>query len=69
MPYTYREVSRKLKDLGFTLLRHGKGSHVVFGKKEIRVIVPNHGGKTISPGVERKIIGATGLSGDEFRKV
>lgn len=69
MPYTYREISKKLEKLGFVILRRGKGSHVVFGKDDIRIIVPRHGGKDISPGVEKKIIKLVELSPEDFRSI
>jgi len=69
MPYNYREISKRLEKLGFVVLRRGKGSHVVFGKDDIRIIVPRHGGKDISPGVEKKIIKSVGLSSEDFRAI
>jgi len=69
MPYQYREIKQRLQKLGYSILRQGKGSHVIFGKENKRIIVPNHGGKDISIGVEKKIIKSINLSSSEFRNI
>jgi len=69
MPYSYKEISKKLKKEGYSLLRMGKGSHVVFGKENSRIIVPHHGGKDISPGVEKQILKILGKTKEEFRRI
>ena len=46
-----KEVQRILKKLGFEKARQN-GSHAIYKNAEgIRIPVPVHGGKTISPGV------------------
>lgn len=69
MPYTYRKIAKKIEKMGYVILRQGKGSHVVFGKAEKRIIVPNHSGKDISSGVEGKIIKLLCITKEEFRKI
>ena len=69
MPYSYREISKKLQREGYLLLRRGKGSHVIFGKGIKRIIVPNHGGKDVSSGVEKQIIRILGKTKEEFRRI
>jgi predicted RNA binding protein YcfA (HicA-like mRNA interferase family) len=69
MPYTYRKIAQKLKKQGYEILRQGKGSHVVFGKGKNRIIVPNHGGQDISPGVEKKIVDLLKMDKDSFQKL
>jgi predicted RNA binding protein YcfA (HicA-like mRNA interferase family) len=69
MPYSFREVERRLKKLGFRIVRQGKGSHVIFSNGQVTFPVPHHGGRDISPGVERKILRLTGLSAGKFREL
>ncbi|MCK9467173.1 MAG: type II toxin-antitoxin system HicA family toxin [Candidatus Absconditabacterales bacterium] len=55
MPYKFRDIETRLKKLGFSVVRQ-KGSHVLFSDGKRVFPVPNHGGKDISPGVEKKIL-------------
>lgn len=41
----YRQVTRLLREAGFNLIRQGKGSHEIWGKGRITLIVP-HGCKS-----------------------
>lgn len=36
----YQQVTRLLREAGFSLLRQGKGSHEIWGKNRITLIVP-----------------------------
>ncbi|MBI5816447.1 MAG: type II toxin-antitoxin system HicA family toxin [Nitrospinae bacterium] len=69
MPYSFREIERRLRKLGFLIVRQGKGSHVIFSNGPVSFPVPRHGGKDISPGVERRILKLTGLRQEEFRNL
>jgi mRNA interferase HicA len=69
MPYRYRDIERKLRKLGYEVFRQGKGSHVIFGKGIERIVVPNHGGRDISPGVEQKIAKTLGINSEDFRNL
>jgi predicted RNA binding protein YcfA (HicA-like mRNA interferase family) len=65
---TYREVTRRLRLLGFRLYRQGKGSHELWVRDaDGRVIpVPHHQGKSIRKGTVRAIIHEAGISVEEF---
>ena len=65
---TYREVTRRLRKLGFRLYRQGKGSHELWVRDaDGRVVpVPHHQGKSIRKGTVRAIIREVGVSVDEF---
>lgn len=69
MPYSFREIERRLKKLGFRIARQGKGSHVIFSNGQVTFPVPRHGGLDISPGVERKILKLIGMKADEFLRL
>ena len=65
---TYREVTRRLRKLGFRFYRQGKGSHELWVRdSDGRVVpVPHHRGKSIRKGAVRAIIREVGVSVDEF---
>jgi len=65
---TYREVTRRLRKLGFRFYRQGKGSHELWVRdSDGRVVpVPHQRGKSIRKGTVRAIIRETGVSVDEF---
>lgn len=65
---TYREVTRRLRKLGFRFYRQGKGSHELWVRDaDGRVVpVPHHRGKGIRAGTVRAIIRETSVSVDEF---
>jgi len=65
---TYREVTRRLRKLGFRFYRQGKGSHELWVRdSDGRVVpVPHHRGKSIRKGTVRAIIREAGVSVDEF---
>jgi predicted RNA binding protein YcfA (HicA-like mRNA interferase family) len=52
----YKDFEKALLKLGYRILRQ-KGSHVLFGNNNEKVIViPHHKGKTIKEGLAHKII-------------
>ncbi len=65
---TYKEVTSRLKKLGFRYYRSGKGSHELWVRdSDGKVIpVPHHKGKSIRKGTIRAIIRETGLSVNKF---
>ena len=42
---------------------------IINNKENSRIIVPHHGGKDISPGVEKQILKILGKTKEEFRKI
>ncbi len=63
---TAEDVGRMLLQNGFRLLRV-RGSHQVYGKGSIRVVVPHHAGKTLHPKIVRQVLKAIAdsLQGDD----
>lgn len=55
------EFIREAKRKGWILVRHGKGSHDVYMKDGIQVIIPNHGSKEMAKGLERSLRKQMGL--------
>jgi predicted RNA binding protein YcfA (HicA-like mRNA interferase family) len=68
MPYSFREIEKRLRKQGYKVVRQ-RGSHVLFSDGKTTFPVPHHKGKSISPGVERKIIRAIGLTKKEFKNL
>ena len=68
---SYREVTSRLRKLGFRFYRQGKGSHELWVRDtDGQVIpVPHHRGKTIRKGTVRAIIREAGLSVTEFMQL
>jgi predicted RNA binding protein YcfA (HicA-like mRNA interferase family) len=66
----YKDFEKSFLKLGYKILRQ-KGSHVLFGNAEGKVIViPHHKGKTIKEGLAHKIITKDlKLKIDEFKKL
>jgi predicted RNA binding protein YcfA (HicA-like mRNA interferase family) len=64
----YREVTERLRRLGFRFYRQGKGSHELWVRDaDGRVVpVPKCRGKSIRKGTVRPIIRETGVSIEEF---
>lgn len=69
MPYKYKDIERKLRKLGYDIKRQGKGSHVIFSNGTSMIPVPKHGGKDISPLVERSIIQILGIDRETFHNL
>jgi predicted RNA binding protein YcfA (HicA-like mRNA interferase family) len=68
MPYKFKEIEKRLRKLGYKVVRQ-KGSHVLFSNGSNTFPVPNHAGKDISPGVERQILKLLKMKNDDFRKL
>lgn len=64
----YRDVAKRLKELGCEELRKGKGSHRIWFNPDTGQIttVPDWGKKDLAPGTVRAIIRELGISRDEF---
>jgi len=65
---TYREVTSRLKRIGFRYYRSGKGSHELWVRDlDGKVVpVPHHKGKSIRKGTIRAIIREAGVSVKQF---
>lgn len=46
---------RLAKRKGWKFLRQGKGSHEIYEKDGVQVIIPNHGSKELGKGLEHKL--------------
>jgi len=68
MPYKFRDIEKRLNKIWYYIVRQ-KWSHVLFSDWRKVFPVPNHGGKDISPWVEKKIIEFLWLSRDEFDNI
>lgn len=61
-----REVVRVIRKLGFYFARQ-KGAHAVYRRADgMRITVPVHGGKEISPAVFQRILKDAGVSAKQF---
>jgi len=69
MPYSYRDMARRLRKLGYKIVREGKGSHVIFSNGQVTFPLPKHSGSDISMGVEKKILKLIGLTARQFREL
>ncbi len=64
--YSYREVDRALRRMGFAVSRQ-RGSHVSYRHIDGRgTTVPNHGGRDIAPPLLREILREAELTVPEF---
>jgi predicted RNA binding protein YcfA (HicA-like mRNA interferase family) len=54
---TAKEAEKLLLDSGFSRIRT-KGSHRIYYKDEIRVVIPFHSGKTLHPKVVKQVFDA-----------
>ncbi|MDD3793724.1 MAG: type II toxin-antitoxin system HicA family toxin [Candidatus Gracilibacteria bacterium] len=68
MPYSYKEIEKKLLKLGYKIVRQN-GSHVIFCKGDMLFPVPKHSGKDISIGIENKIIKNIGIYKEDFKNL
>ncbi len=68
---SYREVTRRLQQLGFRFYRHGKGSHELWVRDHDGCVVPvpHHKGKALRKGTIRAIIREVGVSVQEFMEL
>ncbi len=49
------EFIKLAKRSGWQFLRQGKGSHEIYIKNGVEVIIPNHGAKELGRGLELKL--------------
>ncbi len=54
---TAQEAEKLLFDAGFVMLR-SKGSHRIYLKENIRVVVPFHAGRMLHPKVVKQVVTA-----------
>ena len=54
-----KEAERLLLSHGFEWVR-GKGSHRIYLKNKIRVVIPFHSGKSLHPKIVKEVLEATG---------
>lgn len=67
---TARELIRALEKLGFVNTRRSGGSHWRFAHPDgRRTTIPVHRGKTIGPGLLRKILRDVDVSPEELREM
>ncbi|MBL1209819.1 type II toxin-antitoxin system HicA family toxin [Geminocystis sp. GBBB08] len=50
-----KEAQKLLLTAGFVLIR-SQGSHRIYQKATIKVVIPFHGGKTLHPKIVRQVI-------------
>jgi predicted RNA binding protein YcfA (HicA-like mRNA interferase family) len=64
----YRDIAQRLRELGCTELREGKGSHRVWHNPATGLItsIPDWGSKDLAPGTVRAVIRELGISRHEF---
>lgn len=55
------EAERLLYSAGFSLIR-SKGSHRVYFKADVRVVVPFHSGKILHPKIVKQVIEAIAIT-------
>lgn len=61
---TAQEAEKRLLNAGFILLR-SKGSHRIYFKNKIRVVVPFHAGKALHPKIVKQVMEAIETDQDE----
>lgn len=54
---TAKEAEKLLLDAGFSQIR-SKGSHRIYRKEEIRVVIPFHSGKILHPKIVKQVFDA-----------
>lgn len=67
----YRELVKRLRELGCEEHRHGKGSHHIWCNPATGRVtaVPDWGGQDLAPGTVRAIVRELGLSREAFGKI
>lgn len=58
---TAQEAENLLLDAGFLLIR-SKGSHRIYLKANVRVVIPFHSGKILHPKIVKQVINAIELT-------
>ena len=68
--FRYREVVRRLRELGFEFDRYAKGSHEIWWNpaSRRRTTVPNHPGN-LPEGTLRAILKQAGISPEDFVRI
>ncbi|BAY19570.1 hypothetical protein NIES21_54330 [Anabaenopsis circularis NIES-21] len=61
---TATEAERLLLEAGFVQIR-SKGSHRIYFREEVRVVIPFHAGKVLHPKIVKQVLQAIGTSDDE----
>lgn len=66
--FSYQEVTRKMRKLGFQFYRSGKGDHEIWLNTETnsRTVIPHH--KELREGTLRNILKQAGIEVEEFLK-
>lgn len=62
---TAQEVEKLLSNAGFTLIRTS-GSHRIYFKDGVRVVVPFHGSKILHPKIVRQVLDALNPKDDDL---
>jgi predicted RNA binding protein YcfA (HicA-like mRNA interferase family) len=64
----YREIAKRLRELGCEYVRPGAGSHQIWRNAPLDryTTIPDWGGKDIKPGTLRQILRDLGISREEF---
>ncbi|MCY3766400.1 MAG: type II toxin-antitoxin system HicA family toxin [Gemmatimonadetes bacterium] len=65
--FTYRQLIRRLRRLGFTFDRHARGSHEIWWNPVTRrrTTIPNHSGD-LPEGTVAAILKQAGVTAEEF---
>jgi predicted RNA binding protein YcfA (HicA-like mRNA interferase family) len=58
-----KEAEKLLLDAGFTHIR-SQGSHRIYQRNQIRVVVPFHGNKSLHPKIVKQVINAIDIDGN-----
>lgn len=71
LTYDYRSLTKRLKKIGYSLLRQGKWSHEIRTnwKEYGEISVPNHWPKSLTKWLIKAIINHTWLSNEDFDKL
>ena len=65
--FNYREISKKLKNLGFITLRSGKGDHVIWGRPDGSISAALPVTRTPNPATIRNtVVKRLGIPWDNF---
>ena len=66
----YREVAMVAKQLGFSFVRAGKGSHEIWRRESDgkQTTIPNHGSKSIKRKTLKAILADFGIHWKDFQK-
>ena len=66
----YRELTKRLRDLGCEFVRNGAGSHRIWWNpaNERYTTIPDWGSQDLKTGTLRRILADLGLSIDDLRK-